>query len=140
MSNTPAKEVRHLPDLWFTVVAEPGEYSVDYTVYDIVGFLEGETQDVYDQPVWAKSTATGNTGETDTLDQAEVYLHGSVKWDGCSNWYFDEQDRGMLHACQRVDLQRFGDAMALCWDWTAELCPRWTYNTVPGTWLGAART
>ena len=31
--------------------------------------------------------------------KAPTFLHGDVKWDGCSNIYFDEQDTIMLHFC-----------------------------------------
>jgi hypothetical protein len=34
----------------------------------------------------------------DMLDAA-TYMHGTIRFDGCSNWYFDEQDRVMLHFC-----------------------------------------
>ena len=51
------------------------------------------------------------------MEDADVYLHGSVKWDGCSNWYFDQQDRVMLHGCSRADLVNIGEVMAKCWDY-----------------------
>jgi len=96
--------------LEFVVHATIQEHSVDFIVYEIEGWHEGATANVYDVP-------TINT---------EPYLHGTVKWDGCSNWHFDEQDRVMLHGCQRSDLTRFGEVMAACWDWTAELLgPTW---------------
>lgn len=50
------------------------------------------------------------------------YLHGFVRFDGCSNWHFDKQERGtMLHACSRIELQRFSDMMIACWDWANTL-------------------
>lgn len=107
---------KHIPELNFTVVANPKDYSVEFTVYDIVGYSQE------DAPLWGKSGAT-HFDPVDTLEASEPYLHGAVKWDGCSNWYFDEQDRVMLHGCSREDVQRFGDVMALCWDWTKELLP-----------------
>lgn len=60
---------------------------------------------------------------TENLEEAEIYLHGHVKWDGCSNWYFDAQDGCMLYGCSKSDIQRFGDIMAFCWDWTASILP-----------------
>lgn len=32
-------------------------------------------------------------------DEPDRYLHGSIRWDACSNWHFDEQDDCMLHFC-----------------------------------------
>jgi hypothetical protein len=66
----------------------------------------------------------------DIYEPDDRYLHGNVKWDGCSNWHFDAQDFVMLHGCCREDLQRIGDIMALCWDFTAILCPEWNKQEV----------
>lgn len=119
------RRVRHSPELSFTIVAVPHDYHVEYSIYDIEGFGEGEARGVYDRPLWHQAGAAIYPSTVDTLEEAEPYLHGSVKWDGCSNWHFDMQDRVMLHGCSRENVQRFGDVMTLCWDWTAELCPHW---------------
>lgn len=105
---------RHLPT-GFTVVAEPHSHHVSFTIYEIVGWSEGTVPGVFDVPEWENAL---------DLADAEVYLHGDVKWDGCSNWHFDEQDRCMLHGCSRGDLQNLGEVMAQCWDWAAELLPQ----------------
>jgi hypothetical protein len=107
--------VRHLNDMWFTIVAEPHDYHVAYSVYEIYG------TDTDGRIYWRN----GDDGEVDTLEAAAVFLHGDVKWDGCSDWHFDEQDRVMLHACSRQTLVNLGAVMAACWDWTAELLPTW---------------
>lgn len=111
-----ARYERHFFDLQFTVVAEVYSHWVDFKVYDMVAWAD-------DAPAW--SGGGGFFNPVDTLEEADVYLHGSVKWDGCSNWAFDEQDRVMLHGCSRENVQRFGDVLARCWDWTAELLPNW---------------
>lgn len=117
--------VRHFLDLRFTVVAVPHSHWVEYTIYDIEGFGEGDTKGVYDRPLWHKAGDPCSPSPVDTLGESEPYLHGDVKWDGCSNWHFDQQDRVMLHGCSRGGVHRFGEVMARCWDWTAELCPNW---------------
>lgn len=74
-------------DIWYVVHAKIGELNncyCDFVVYEMVG-LPGYGHG----PVMA--------GESDT--PTESFLHGYVKWDGCSNWHFDEQDRIMLHFC-----------------------------------------
>jgi hypothetical protein len=101
---------RHFTDLGFSAVAAVHSYHVDFAVYAIAG-TEVDGTPVYG-PSFEKS-----------LDGAEVYLHGFVKWDGCSNWHFDAQDECMLHGCGRRDLTNIGGIMAACWDWTAELLP-----------------
>jgi len=113
-----SRHIRHSHELDFTIVADVDEYHVTFTIYDII--MWGN-----DKPVWPRAGQTSSGDYVESLEESEPYLHGFVKWDGCSNWYFDEQDRIMLHGCSREDLQRFGDAMTLCWDWTAELLPTW---------------
>jgi len=113
--------VIHWDDLKFTVVATRHEYHVDYVLYEIAGFTEPGNK-----PLWPKKDADPGPDFVESLDDAEPYLHGSVKWDGCSNWSFDEQDRGvMLHGCGREDLVNLGEVMARCWDLTKTLCKNW---------------
>lgn len=116
--------IMHSIDLGFTIVAEAHEYRVDFTIYDIEGFAVGDAQSE-DRPLWHKAGSTSHFDVVYSVEEAEPYMHGEVKWDGCSNWYFDEQNRVMLHGCCKADVQRFGDVMALCWDLAAEMCPAW---------------
>lgn len=107
---------KHSRELGFTIVAVPGNYSVSFRIYKIAGWMLDD-----ERPYWV-------CGHSDTsyLESADVYLHGNVKWDGCSNWSFDAQEHGMLHCCERDELKRFSDVMLLCWDWASELCPNWS--------------
>jgi len=113
------KYTRCFADLRFVVAAEVAEFHVDYFIYDIAGFTEDNL------PLLQKKDATFYPDPVESMEDAEVFLHGFVKWDGCSNWHFDEQDRLMIHGCGRADIQRIGDIMAACWDWTAEILPNW---------------
>ncbi|BAW19146.1 hypothetical protein [Ralstonia phage RP31] len=115
----PVKHIKHFLDLNFTVVAVPAEYRVEYTVYHI----EGIGPD--DAPLWHEKDASSSPSPVEKLEDAEVFLHGSVKWDGCSDWILDELQNNYMHSCDREGLLRVGEVMARCWDWTAELCPNW---------------
>lgn len=120
--------VKNAIDLDFTIVAElhPNGIVASFTIYDIACFSEGGTPGVYNVPEWTRKGSDDSMNSTSVIEEAEIYLHGCVKWDGCSDWHFDEQDRCMLHGCTRGDIQRFGDVMALCWDWAKELIgERW---------------
>jgi hypothetical protein len=86
------------------------EYHADFTLYKIE-YLED------DHPVYE---GKDDSKHTQSIDDAQVYLHGSVKWDGCSNWYFDQQDQAMLHFCEKEELLHLGRLMALCWDLAAQ--------------------
>lgn len=39
-------------------------------------------------------------------ERAPTYAHGSIKWDGCINMAFDEQNDCMLHFCGTKDAKR----------------------------------
>ena len=123
--NTPVDMVVHAHNLSFTIVAKVYEYRVDFTIYDIEGWAFNPVEGEFNRPLWRKAGAANSPSATETLAEAEPYLHGTVKWDGCSNWKFDEQDRVMLHGCSKADIQRFGDVMAMCWDLAADNCPMW---------------
>ena len=116
---------KHFHDIAFTVVAVAHAHYVEYTVYDITAHDQAPDGS-WSVPNWPHKDATTGGDVVNDLAEAAVYLHGTVKWDGCSNWHFDEQDRVMLHGCTRTDLTRIGEVMARCWDWTAELCPSWS--------------
>jgi len=57
---------------------------IEFDVFEIVG------RGPDNQPVFEYSRSD---------DEPDVYLHGFIKWDTCSNWHFDEQDDCMLHFC-----------------------------------------
>jgi hypothetical protein len=108
-------------DLKFTVIAELGEGGLfaNFRVFDVKGLTQ-RGEPLYEPTNDAPDNADGYVDTTDPL-HAVPYLHGSVKWDGCSNWHFDEQNRCMLHGCSRADVQRFGDVLGRCWDWAGKL-------------------
>ncbi len=116
--------VKHLPELGYSVVAVAHSHRVEYTLYQIASHQQG-SDGQYTVPRWPVRGSVTSGDDTDVLADAEVYLHGAVKWDGCSDWHFDEQDRVMLHGCDRDALLNIGKVMAWCWDCTAELCPSW---------------
>ena len=109
-------EIKHFEDLGFTVVATISEFGVSYEVYEQAGIGE-------DGYVYLRAGSKDWADLTTDLNESEVYLHGDVKLNGCSDWHFDEQDRGMLHGCNKAGLVRNGLILGECWEWTRELCP-----------------
>lgn len=111
-------EIKHFKELGFTVVAEPKEYRVNYFIYEIEGY-DSDNNILFhrkNSPTWPDPI--------EDIKNADIFLHGHVKWDGCSNWHFDIQDRVMIHACERDELLNIGIIMAACWEWTKELCDK----------------
>lgn len=110
-------------ELDFVVVAESHSHWVEYKIYDVEYW---DTSGVYDTPRFQRAGAVSHPDVVESTEESEPYISGSVKWDGCSNWKFDEQDRGtMLHGCCRKDVLRYGQILAACWDLTAQLCESW---------------
>lgn len=48
-------------------------------------------------------------------DKNSLIIDGFVKWDGCSNWKFPEQDHIMFHACTLEGLDEYAYLMKFCW-------------------------
>jgi hypothetical protein len=106
--------IKHFPEqeISFSVIATIHENScsVEYKAYKIVSIGDAKNEFYY-------------RDNEANIALAKPYLTGFVKWDGCSNWRFDEQEECMLHCCSRDGLNRFSKIMIICWDWTKELIP-----------------
>lgn len=113
------KEIKHFNELEFTVVATPDKYVVDFAIYDHEGM------DINKNPLFHRKGSVCQPDPVNTFEESEPYITGSVKWDGCSNWNFDENDRAMLHGCDKKDIVRFGLILGECWEWTNDLCENW---------------
>jgi hypothetical protein len=113
-------EDKLLSDLNFLIIADVFSHHVNFTIYEVIT-LEKDGSPLFQDP---KEKISGIF--VNTIEQAEPYVHGYIKWDGCSNWYFDEQDKCMLHGCSREDLDRFGKVLVACWDWMSDLCSHWS--------------
>ena len=110
-------------DLDIYIVASVGEYHVSFKIYEA-----SETSYVGDDTVFPSFPRSGCVSSSDYVDkiaEAQVWAHGDVKWDGCSNWHIDDMDNCMLHGCSRADLLDIGRRLASCWDWASELLPSW---------------
>jgi hypothetical protein len=108
-----------LEELGFAIRATVGEYHVDYVIYEV--FRKGDGEGFYFQEKEAICHPSPIEGE----QNAEVWAHGSVKWDGCSNWHFDCQDKVFLHACEREEILNWSAVLVACRDMTAKILPNW---------------
>lgn len=109
-------DTHYFNDIGYVAVSEVFEYYVDFKVYKP---LKGS------HLLYERIGGISNLDNTSDIKEAQVFLSGSVRFDGCSNWYFDEQDTVMIHCCSKEELTNIGMVMARCWDLTAELCPIW---------------
>lgn len=97
-------------DIGYFVVARGDAYDTEFEVYRIIG-TDAEGQIFYE-----KKNAVSSSETVETRGEAQVYLHGNVKWDGCSNFHFDEQDEVMLHFCGRRDATDVGVLLGRLYD------------------------
>ena len=105
-----------------------GEVHVDFDVYEINGYTESPTEPhVFDVPNYTKEDSEDGRDDfvTDPA-KADKFLHGGIKWDGCSNWWFDEQEKGMLHFCGKEGAAGLGALMQKMYEITAANLP--TYD------------
>ena len=107
--------IKVFEDIGFVAIGFPRGYLANFKVYKLCGITSPDGQLVF----------TKDSDAVYEITEAELYLDGNVRWDGCSNWHFDEQDRCCIHGCDRDDLTAIGEIMARCWDWAADLCIQW---------------
>lgn len=68
------------------------------------------------------STGVGQSW-TKNRDDAEVYLHGTIRWDGCSDWSFYPADNCMIHLCGPGDADELHWLLKTCYSLVADAMP-----------------
>jgi hypothetical protein len=56
-----------------------------------------------------------------TAEEAETFLTGQIKWDGCAHLY----PREYVHICSKDDARRWGEMLTRLYDLAAEMMPGW---------------
>jgi len=74
-------------ELDFTVSFQNNNHSVDFNAYEIAGRYSKNNKD-FTIPFYLKS----NNDETENINEAKTMIRGTVKWDGCSHYYFGDCD------------------------------------------------
>ena len=72
--------------------------------------------------VYESCTLTKDDNET--IEDLELYVAGSIKWDGCSHVWFGEKDQnekrdGYLHLCGKQCWVNHSKVMSKLWDLAA---------------------
>lgn len=78
---------------------EPHGY--DFELYEMIGW-DGVK---FDEPLYERKGATesGDFSKKE-LEDAQPYLTGMIKWDGCSHFYFGNE--GYLHLCGLNEIEK----------------------------------
>ena len=86
---------------------------------------------------WASCNYLGQTrieyfSEVDTMypisQDSPKYISGSIKWDGCINYIYDEQKECMLHQCGLDDFKEIYQIFKNVYDMASELMPENSKN------------
>lgn len=96
-------------------VSKTSETSMDYEVYEPIGFGESGTL-LFKKP---KPPSYISHEPTEDVEEGQSLVAGYIKWDGCSNNYFGRE--GCIHACSREDLTRLSTLFNRLFDWAMEL-------------------
>jgi hypothetical protein len=107
-------------DLDVTVIYENRDYSVSFECYEIVGHIQGKTQE-FDVPLYELKGWKSSGDETNDISKARTMIRGFVKWDGCSHYYFSEEDNGYLHLCGGKNIGQIGQVIKKIYDRCGEL-------------------
>lgn len=123
---------RHLPDPNYMVVVgqDKFDHSVDFKI-----FPAWETTTIATGRVelnYQKSGAHFSPDPIVDIEDAEVFLEGFLKWDGCINYRFPTQDQCMLHGCGSetgADLKEVFDTI---YRLAQELIPKFDWEELRG--------
>ncbi len=94
---------------------------MDFAVVEIVG------EQIEPKPggtLYSKDDGGPSDDGTLDLSDADTFLRGSIKWDGCSNWEFPDTSNCMLHFCGQNDATSIGRLMTRMYEITAEKMPK----------------
>ena len=103
-----AAGVYHMWPEMFTIHYEVYSHRVEFEVYNIMGFQQTEFTGKCDTPMYEAVNARSSDDTTIDIADAEIFIKGWIKWDGCSDWDFCTTDC-MMHACDSSEMIRLGD-------------------------------
>ena len=106
------------PQDWL-ILAGVQTHAIDFTVIECIGkTLKGkpcfQLRDTDCSPVF-----------TEDESQAEIFLSGSIKWDGCSNLTWFPDDDGYHHFCGRKDNLRMAILINRLYAICTKFMPAW---------------
>ena len=98
--------IEHWDDISITVTFDVKEYSVDFRAVEITATDIGKG-DFKAERGWPKDGGDGPLDLVYDPAQAERFIEGFVKWDGCSEISFD----GSMHLCGKEAIDQLADGL-----------------------------
>jgi len=100
---------------YVAVLTLPTDILVEVVVYEVVGRSVPDGALLFLQKGW-----TSSMDHVTSMADAEVWLRGDIKWDGCSHWSFDNGGV-MLHFCDPEDAAFVGEVWRRVYDAAREM-------------------
>ena len=95
-------------------IEQQRDHYVNFVIYELQGIECGTGAVVLHK----KGSPSWPDPVYDT-SEAEEFITGYVKWDGCSDWLVHDS----IHYCSRTGLAEVSQVLQRCWDWAAETMP-----------------
>jgi len=122
------KDISHFDDIGFSLVATLGEnkHFVEFLAYKHLtkttfhnqsvseyGWYDSSNSKKYDTQIISRNFIKRDEAcdiPTEDMEEAEVYLEGTIKFDRCSNWDFKTSEV-LKHFCGVEEVEEFGELM-----------------------------
>ena len=106
-------------EVWCAHDRKPGEgiSCVEFVLYPIAGIEDG------DRLLYQRNGADRSTDFVYGLDEAEWAVTGSLRFDGCINYFWNQDERCYWHDCGFAGLASYTTAFALLYKIAAEMMP-----------------
>jgi hypothetical protein len=110
-------------DMGITVLYKQKEeyahVSVEFFAAEITGLgtTDGKT---YNVPSYWRNGASSSSEDTEDFTEAERYVAGFVKWDGCSHYNFGDEN-GYLNLCGPEHIRKLSNAISVIFERCGEL-------------------
>lgn len=87
------------------MVWDGGPHGFEFEVYEQVGFDQNPKTKEYDMPIYERQGANGSGDYSEhELEDAQPYITGMIKWDGCSHFYLGNE--GYIHLCGLENIEK----------------------------------
>lgn len=119
LDRTKAKSQRFEDYLIFSDFLYENDLVLSFAVVKIIGEqIEPVAGTLYERYEMYSDEGTLNPAE------ADIFLSGAIKWDGCSDWKFDGQDNCLLHFCSMESATSIGRLMEHMYRIATERIPK----------------
>lgn len=84
---------------------EDMDYTITYEIIPSVIKFNVYKHCKTDQGIFYQNKESSSGPDLAEFEKAEIYISGSVKWDGCSNWDFEPDSETLVHFCGLDDAE-----------------------------------